>query len=181
MPANSLMNDTAAGPRWGTTYASPPLMAPDAVSERGTRGGHTARDSTALDQVQVLRYWHWALRRRSQTSRATWAWVHQRPWFTRPAPRVLHPEVQREKSGVGCVNGARPVLKGVRAQGDQAGSPKALDRKGQPRLLVLWLPPPRPVSTYRASIHEPRALPFPARWHRGHSSQQSPDGQRRQL
>ena len=32
--------------------------------------------------------------------------------------------------------------------GDQAGSPKALPRKGQPRLLVLWLPPPRPVSTY---------------------------------
>ena len=42
---------------------------------------------------QVLRYWHETLRRRSQTRRATWAGVNQRPWFTLPAPRVLHPEV----------------------------------------------------------------------------------------
>jgi len=48
-----------------------------------------------LEQIrrQVQRYWHWTLRRRSHTSRATWAWVHQRPWFHLPAPRVLHPEV----------------------------------------------------------------------------------------
>ena len=49
----------------------------------------------ALEKVrtQALRYWQWTLRRRSQTSRATWEWVNQRPWFTLPAPRVLHPEV----------------------------------------------------------------------------------------
>ncbi len=58
--------------------------------------------------------------------------------------------------GAGCGKSARPVLRGVRAQGDQAGSPKALARKGQPRLLVLWLPPPRPVSTYRALSGGPR-------------------------
>ena len=44
-------------------------------------------------RYQVLRYGHGTLRRRSQTSRATWAWVNQRPWFHRPAPRLLHPEV----------------------------------------------------------------------------------------
>ena len=42
---------------------------------------------------QVLRYWHETLRRRSQTRRVTWAGMNQRPWFTLPAPRVLHPEV----------------------------------------------------------------------------------------
>ena len=43
-------------------------------------------------RTQALRYGQWTLRRRSQTRRATWEWVNQRPWFTRPAPRVLHPE-----------------------------------------------------------------------------------------
>ena len=44
-------------------------------------------------RTQVLRYWHQALNRRSQKSRATWEWLNQRAWFSLPAPRVLHPEV----------------------------------------------------------------------------------------
>ena len=44
-------------------------------------------------RTQVLRYWHQALNRRSQKSRATWEWLIQRAWFRLPAPRVLHPEV----------------------------------------------------------------------------------------
>ena len=44
-------------------------------------------------RYQVLRYWQATVRRRSQTRRVTWAGVNQRPWFTLPAPRVLHPAV----------------------------------------------------------------------------------------
>ena len=44
-------------------------------------------------RTQLLRYWHHALNRRSQRSRATWEWLNQRTWFRLPAPRVLHPEV----------------------------------------------------------------------------------------
>ena len=44
-------------------------------------------------RTQVFRYWHQALHRRSQRSRATWEWLNQRAWFSLPAPRVLHPEV----------------------------------------------------------------------------------------
>ncbi|MGC8489066.1 MAG: group II intron reverse transcriptase/maturase [Clostridia bacterium] len=44
-------------------------------------------------RTQTLRYWHQALNRRSQRSRATWEWLNQRAWFSLPAPRVLHPEV----------------------------------------------------------------------------------------
>ena len=44
-------------------------------------------------RTQVLRYWHQALNRRSQQSRATWEWLNQRTQFSVPAPRVLHPEV----------------------------------------------------------------------------------------
>ena len=50
--------------------------------------------------------------------------------------------------GAGCVNGARPVLRGVRAQGDQVGSPRALARKGQHRLIGAKATAPRPASTY---------------------------------
>ena len=44
-------------------------------------------------RTQVFRYWHQALNRRSQKSRATWEWLNQRAWFSLPAPRVLHPDV----------------------------------------------------------------------------------------
>ena len=42
---------------------------------------------------RILWYWQRALQRRSQRDHATWEWVTQRPWFTLPLPKVLHPQV----------------------------------------------------------------------------------------
>ena len=41
----------------------------------------------------TLWYWQRTLQRRSQRDHATWEWVKQRPWFTLPLPKVLHPQV----------------------------------------------------------------------------------------
>jgi len=48
-----------------------------------------------LDSVrsQVAWYWYRTLRRRSQRHRPTWETLTQRPWFTLPSPRVLHPTI----------------------------------------------------------------------------------------
>ena len=46
-----------------------------------------------LIRHQLFGYWRKALGRRSQRGRLAWAWLRQRPWFTLPTPRVLHPLV----------------------------------------------------------------------------------------
>ena len=66
--------------------------------------------------------------------------------------------------GAGCVNGARPVLRGVRAQGDQVGSPRALARKGQHRLIGAKATAPRLVSTYPVSSWLAKRPCHPRRW-----------------
>lgn len=54
----------------------------------------------------------------------------QRPWFHLRAPHPPSGSVTARNRGAGCGQPARPVLRGVRAQGDQAGSPTGTGPKG---------------------------------------------------